>query len=365
MTAASGVRRLRLGGRAALFCERSQRLFELNDAADRVWQALARGLTPAEAVQASQAPGADVVQTSVVAWFDAGHLLPAEVVAAARSRPAAELHLRIDGLAWAVGLHGEGLERLRGEIEAAFGQFLAGPRPPISRISIVSHDGACFILADGASLGRFTPERVVPELKAALTDRLACSVGDGAFLLHAALLDRTGRGLLISGAPGAGKTTLTLALAASGWGYGSDDIVRVDPDGGLTGVPFSPAVKTGAWPLLAPIAPGLAQVPIHLRNDGQYVRYAPVADFAPAEVDTLGWVLALDRREDRHVPVLEPVEPLAMLAHLLGGAFSADHRLQGEALDAFAAQLAQAQCRRLVYADLAGAMAAIEALAVG
>jgi hypothetical protein len=56
----------------------------------------------------------------------------------------------------------------------------------------------------------------------------------GYFSLHAAgVVSRQGRGLLLVGPPGSGKSTLTLGLLRQGWGVLSDDAVllRVQPDG--------------------------------------------------------------------------------------------------------------------------------------
>ena len=52
-------------------------------------------------------------------------------------------------------------------------------------------------------------------------------------LLHAAVLERNGRCLILPGDPGAGKSTLTAALALSGWRLLSDELAIVDRDDGL------------------------------------------------------------------------------------------------------------------------------------
>lgn len=367
MLPARGVRAMRLGERAVLFCERSQRLFELSATGDLVWRALVQGASPEAAAEGLEAIGASpdeacaFVRSSAEAWFEAGHLAPAEIVARAAAPAEAALHLRIDRLACSVGLFGDGAHDLRRELAAAFGQFLAPAERLAVRVDLVAQADAWFVLADGALAGRVPRERVAPELKAVVTDRLARSVSGGEFLAHAALLSRAGQGLLISGQPGAGKTTLTLALAAAGWGYGSDDIVRVSP-AGFAGVPFSPAVKAGAWPLLAERLPQIHGLATHLRRDGQHVRYATVGGFASGRVDRVRWALILDRR-DGAAAALEPVDPLSMLTHLLGGAYSADHRLAGDTLQRLAERLAGVDCRKLIYSDLDGALAAIEEMA--
>ena len=334
------VRRLALGGRTALFCERRQQLFELNPTADAIWRGETAGVP------------ADYVAAAVDAWLDAGLVLPEAVAARAQWRPDLELPLQIGGLAATLAVHGADPG-----VEAVFGQFRARPAPGALRLSLAAEAGRWFLLRDGEPLGRFAAERIVPEVKAVLTEALTGTVRGGAFLLHAALLARDGRGLLLSGAPGAGKTTLTLALARRGFGYGGDDIVRVSAAGELAGVPFCPAVKAGGWAL----AGGLDGVATHLRGDGQAVRYAPVAGFADGTVDGIGWALTLDRQAGAAARI-EPTAPMDMLAVLLAGAFSADHAARGATLAAFGAALAGARCGRLVYDDLDEAAAAVEAM---
>jgi len=363
------VRHLTLGDRAALFCERAQQLFELNPTADLIWRSLSAGRTPAEAAEDLRRYGAPAdqafafVTASAAEWIAAGRLIPAAIVERLEAS-GKTFDLNIAGLSCALQLNLEPEDPLLHQVATAFGQFAAESEAAAPRLQVVSQGGAYLLLADGAPLGLFPPERILPEIKAVLTDRLAKSVTGGDFLIHAAHLAQGGRGLLITGAPGAGKTTLTLALAARGLAYGSDDVVRVSSAGRLDGVPFSPASKSGAWDLAAPYLPGLKDLPVHVRGDGQRVRYAPTAPFAVADADRLGWVILLARRPAA-AAVLEPVEPLAALTDLLGSAFAGDGRLQGAALQAFAAQIAAADCRRLVYSDLADGIAAIEGLVRG
>lgn len=52
-------------------------------------------------------------------------------------------------------------------------------------------------------------------------------------MLHAAVLERNGRSLIMPGDPGAGKSTLTAALMLDGWRLLSDEITLIDRDDGL------------------------------------------------------------------------------------------------------------------------------------
>lgn len=52
-------------------------------------------------------------------------------------------------------------------------------------------------------------------------------------MLHAAVLEKNGRAVILPGDPGAGKSTLTAALSLSGFRLLSDEITLVDRDDGL------------------------------------------------------------------------------------------------------------------------------------
>jgi hypothetical protein len=52
-------------------------------------------------------------------------------------------------------------------------------------------------------------------------------------MLHAAVLEREGRALIMPGDPGAGKSTLTAALMLDGWRLLSDEIALIDREDGL------------------------------------------------------------------------------------------------------------------------------------
>jgi len=52
-------------------------------------------------------------------------------------------------------------------------------------------------------------------------------------LLHASVVERDGRALVMTGESGAGKSTLATLLAAKGWRFMGDEFALVDPESGL------------------------------------------------------------------------------------------------------------------------------------
>lgn len=61
-------------------------------------------------------------------------------------------------------------------------------------------------------------------------------------MLHAAVLEKNGQAVILPGDPGAGKSTLTAALALSGWRLLSDEITLIDRDDGMA-VPLARPVS--------------------------------------------------------------------------------------------------------------------------
>lgn len=360
---APDAQRICVGGRPLLFSRSRQQLFQLNDTADRIWQGLAAG--GSEAVVAADLAAAGLepdaarayVAEAARTWMLAGLIVPDSVAAAPLGAAGSRRVLRLDEMAVELALHG--LEP--GPLDAAFGHLQGPATTPLRRVDAVGHGDLAFLFLDGRLLTTTELGGLAAQVKAALTELYVEGV-EGAFLAHGALLAREGFSLFLSGRPGAGKTTLTLALAAAGWAYASDDIVRIGPDGLATGAPFAAAVKTGAWALLQDRWPQVGALPTWRRADGQDVRYLLPGKLAARTPRPLDAVLLLDRRE-RAAAELQPVEPVEALSEILESAYSARWRLDAPALSALAARLEAARCRRLVYSDLDDAVSLIGSLA--
>jgi len=349
------LRRIPVGERQLMFCERRQQIFEFNTTLAEIWDGLARGLSPAQAASRLEAAGLDLataqsyVGGALHEWLRQGDLTPKAAVQALSREPDQARTLRIDA---ALGVDLRLYGRLDiAAVDAAFAQFSA-PGPVDLNISAVAHGDMVHLFQNDLSIGAVPPVEFVPRLKALFTERyLAAS--PGGFLAHGGLLARGDGAILLCGEPGAGKTTLCIALAGSDWTLCADDIVRFDKDGMAHGVPFAPAVKTGSWPLAARWAPSLAAEPAHLRTDDQWTRYLPMkGQNAPVR---LRGVLLLQRSEGAAAR-LEPIDPVEALTTILDSAYASSHRIDGDALSALALRVSNAVCARLHYSDLEAAV---------
>ncbi len=94
--------------------------------------------------------------------------------------------------------------------------------------------------------------------------------------IHAGVVAGPGGCVLLPAPPGSGKSTLTAALVAAGLDYFSDEVALLDA-GSLRVAPFPQAfcVKQSGIDAVAPLFPGIADLPLHLRGDGKWVAYLP------------------------------------------------------------------------------------------
>jgi len=361
LVAPTTIHHLSIGGRSILFCEARQVLYGLNSTADRIWRSLAEDGRPLEArrrltdLGVADNDARTYVEDVTLSWLHGGQLAPQEALARLHEQAGATRSLRIDELTVRINLFGVAAD----EVDEVFGQFASDERVPSLKLSVVACGDRLFLFEGERPLGSCGAEEWIPRLKASITEHYAANV-HGAFLMHAAFLVRDNKGLLLSGAPGAGKTTLCVALARSGYEYQGDDIVRLESNGKTAGTPFAACVKAPAWPLVASYAPEINDLPIYRRSDEKDVRYLPVPPVKrrPRSID---FVLLLSRQPGA-TPAFQPVEPLDAFSTLLESAFSAKGAISAPALKTFGNAIEGAASFRFVYSDLADAIAAIKDL---
>jgi hypothetical protein len=186
-------------------------------------------------------------------------------------------------------------------------------------------------------------------------------------ILHAAVIARDDRALLLSGRPGAGKSTLCAALTASGWRLLSDELTLVDLNDGRI------------WPVGRPIC---------LKNESIEVisRFVPGAVFGPLVEDTpKGTVCHMrppaesvrrlhERAEPRWIvlprfcpegpPAVEPITKARAFFELADNSFN--YEILGEiGFQALRRLVDGIGCSRFSFSELDDAVAAIDRLTAG
>lgn len=124
-----------------------------------------------------------------------------------------------------------------GDVPAAhLVQALLRSYPPATTTELQYHLRATALLRDGEPLRLDDPRDLVPLFEMDLYEQLGTRAAPG-WLLHAAAFDVAGRALVLSGASGAGKTTLALGLASRGLRLLSEEVVWIDRAGTVRGLP--------------------------------------------------------------------------------------------------------------------------------
>jgi coenzyme PQQ synthesis protein D (PqqD) len=340
-----------LDGRPVLFSESAQKIYELNQMAAYIWCCLL-DRKPKEAIcddlttfRLDRLSARNHVDEALHSWLALGLL---EV-----DWEASEIH------SFAVGV-GKLAVNIRTSSERLT-QLLIPLFSPGNNVTekigdtfeIAEIDGQAHIFHNKSCVARCPVNELAPTLKARITEQIVLKSPPD-IALHAACLLSGGKGLLISGHPGAGKTTLAVHLMEAGFGYAADDVALIAPDGRATGVPFAPAIKSGAWAMIEKLRPDLRKSFMHIRPDGRRVKYLNAAHAACNGSVPVGWIIFL-RRTSKASPKLAPLGQLETIRRLIDGSYSPDGKLTEQGFSAFKRTLAEAQSFELHYSDAAQA----------
>jgi hypothetical protein len=350
-----------VGNSTLLFSEAAQEIYELNASAAFVWRSLDAGVMPRDIILDLTRSGLepDAARRAVDSILSERRSLEAVRDAPPSPPPPAEklsaYCLLIAGLSVQLYLSRE----LLADVEAAFGD----PPCTFSEADILMCARAARGKVRFSSPGK--PEiscsrsEFVPLLKAQIMDDvLRCA--DYEVALHAAAVSGIGGTALLIGSPGAGKSTLGIALVKAGFSALADDVVLLKNDGRVVGLGFPFTAKASSWDLLTRHWPGIVDRPTFARPDGQRVRYLP-ADRANDQPHDVSLVLLLDRRDHGDARA-EEVGLTRALGALLAEGVTRDERLSTSGFTALVNVLRDVRCYRLTYNDFVEAAGLISRL---
>ena len=231
--------------------------------------------------------------------------------------PRAARYYRLAGTTLRVGFDTPDQEA---RIHSAFAHLETESGPADLAVDVIAEKQGHVVLMDGKPVGfcdridRLARTVLVP-VRDSVVDREKYFL-----LIHAGLVSNGAACVLLPAAPGSGKSTLAAALARAGFGFFTDEIAMLD--GGTMAArpfPFPIVVKQGSMaPLLGPY-PGLADLPLALRDNDQPVRYLPPPASSPPTDATcrqpVRWIVfpRYDRAGPTELRQLPPEQAFARL----------------------------------------------------
>jgi HprK-related kinase A len=184
-------------------------------------------------------------------------------------------------------------------------------------------------------------------------------------MLHAAVVEKGGRAIIMPGQPGSGKSTLCAALLGEGWRLLSDEFALLSPENGLlTALPRPVSIKNAAIDLIrkrmpeaviGPIATDTAKGTVaHLKAPLDSVRRA-------AERAAPAWLVFPEYDSGASETVLAPLSKGRSLLAAAESSFNYDV-LAVRGFETVADLVDRCDCYTLTYQDLDEALARIDEL---
>lgn len=355
---AEGASFFLLGDQNAIFSEPAQKIYALNDVAAYIWCRLEERETADEICDGLIGSGADAtvarkyVEQALRNWQKLGLLkadydFNSEILTVARS-----FNICVANFNVTIRVATERLARLF----TSFDHHIVPTGDCGHVFHVVEADNLVHVFHNKVGVICCDAIELTPAIKAYITDQIVAKSAPNV-VFHAACLVRGKKSILLSGRPGAGKTTLALRLVEAGFEYSADDIVLIAPNGDATGVPFAPAVKPGAWDIVTQFRPDLKDAVVHKRPDGRRVRYLKplrIARNGGSPVDSIFFI-----RRSRGPTRLKPLGQVEAMRRLMEGSYSPGGKLNLVTCNSLKRTIARANSFELMYSSLAEANDAI------
>ena len=172
-------------------------------------------------------------------------------------------------------------------------------------------------------------------------------------IIHAAMLERHGRGVILVGEPGAGKSTLSAALMQEDWRLLSDEITVINADCRLQPVPRPVSLKNTSIDMIRQRYPqAILTDTAHNTSKGSvaHLKPSPVSLQQADEAVTPALILFPIYKAGTALRI-DPVTRGDSLIRMVEGAFNY-HLLGEEGFERLADTIEACACHELEYADL-------------
>jgi HprK-related kinase A len=184
-------------------------------------------------------------------------------------------------------------------------------------------------------------------------------------IIHAAVLEKHGKTLLLPAPPGSGKSTLCAGLAHSGWRLLSDELALIDPDSGrVVPLPRPVSLKNQSIEVVRKFAPHAVfnrTVNDTIKGAVAHMRAPETALARAAESAAPGWIV-MPRFAAGAAPQLQEISRARGMMALIENAFNFDlHGRRG--FDVLGDFVDSCGCYTFSYGSLEDAIAGCEELA--
>ena len=202
--------------------------------------------------------------------------------------------------------------------------------------------------------------RLGPLVKTALWTK-AVNAYDFILNLHAGVVAKGTSCILLPAASGSGKSSLTAALAHSGFRYFSDEVglvergtLRVVP------VPLATCVKSTGFDVMSRYYPEIATLPAHKRDDGKVVVYVPPRPAEMRHEPGLVTHIFFPRYAEGEATRLEPLSRSVAFTRLMDQCVALRHRLDPDNVRDMINWMSKIDCYSLTFSSLDEAVFLIE-----
>ena len=184
-------------------------------------------------------------------------------------------------------------------------------------------------------------------------------------MLHAAVVERGGKAMILPATPGSGKSTLSAGLAWRGWRLLSDEFGLVRrPQGDLLPLPRAVPLKNESIAVIRDFAPEAFLGPLFPKTrKGDVAHMRPPGDSLPRQQEPAEprWIV-FPRHRRGHPVRLQPIPASLAFTRLAHNSFN--YRLLGEVgFRALAALIRRCDCYSFEYGDLEAATTFLTQLA--
>lgn len=186
-------------------------------------------------------------------------------------------------------------------------------------------------------------------------------------ILHAAVLERNGKALILPAPSGSGKSTLCAALLFHGWRLLSDELALICPtEGNLIPNPRPVSLKNASIEVISNLVPGLNfGSRVSETTKGVVAHFAaPTQALAQSKERAMpGWVI-LPKYSPGAVTSLQPLEKARTLMHLIENSFNYDIFAK-EGFSLLGNLVEKSECFSFEYSQLSEAIELFTGLADG